>query len=490
MPSRQRPRIAIIGAGFGGLAAAIELKKAGYDDVVIFERGDDVGGVWRENTYPGAACDVPSPLYSFSFEPNRAWPRRYSPQHAILDYLRQSANKYAVTPHIRFNTEILSAEFDSALNRWLLTTGDRGIAHADVVISAVGQLSRPAWPDIDGRDSFGGIAFHSAQWQHSVDLEGKRVAVIGTGASAVQFVPEIQPRVQRLVLFQRSAPYLLPRLDTLFADWQQTVLGVLPFIQKVERAAWWVLGELVGTAFLKSKLLSRAVEGTSRWHMQRQLDGSDLMDVLWPHYPIGCKRVLFSSNYLPAVRQPNVDVVTDRIVEITPTGIRTHDGTLHEVDVIIYGTGFKATDFLAPMTVTGPAGRDLHQQWTDGASAYLGIAIPGYPNLFLMYGPNTNLGSGSIVYMHECQARYIRQAIDTLRPGAAVVVRDDIADGYDTHIQASTQDGVWSHCSNWYRTASGRVVANWPGTQAAYHRQTRTFDARDYQRLHLTSPRP
>ena len=475
-----RPVIAIIGAGFGGLAAAIELKKHGHNDIVLFERSNDVGGVWRENTYPGAACDVPSLLYSFSFEPNPLWPRRYSRQPDILDYLFQTAAKYDVLRHIRFETEVTAAEFDDDTNRWTITTSASDVVVADVLVSAVGQLSRPAMPDIKGRDGFSGASFHSAEWDHSVDLADKRVAVIGTGASAIQFVPEIQPHVEHLTLFQRTAPYLLPRFDTVFSNMHHKLFQRLPLIQKAERAGWWTASEILSIAFLYSKPLSRMVEAVSRWHMKRQLRGSELFGKVWPDYAVGCKRILFSNDYLPSLRQPNVDVESGRIEEITAAGVRTSDGVVHEVDVIIYGTGFTASDFLAPMKILGQGRRDLRAQWANGARAYLGVSAPHFPNLFLMYGPNTNVGAGSIVYMLESQATYIRQAIDELRSGHAVVVRADVESRYDAQTQSLLVDGVWSKCASWYRAADGRVSTNWPGTPSQYRRRMRRYDRRKY----------
>jgi cation diffusion facilitator CzcD-associated flavoprotein CzcO len=478
--SGRLPSIAIIGTGFAGLAAAIEFKKHGHEDIVIFERSSEVGGVWRENTYPGAACDVPSPLYSFSFEPNPTWPRRYSQQPDILAYLRATAEKYDVLRHIRFETEVTTAEFNENLNQWTIVTDTGDVVETDVLVSAVGQLSRPALPDIEGRESFEGDAFHSAEWDHSVELTGKRVAVIGTGASAIQLVPEIQPRVAKLSLFQRSAPYLLPRFDTAFSAVHHKFFERLPIIQKTERAAWWMVAESLSVAFLYSERLSRFVTALSRWHMKRQLKSPDLLAKVWPDYAVGCKRILFTSNYLPALRQPNVTVESERIEEITPEGVLTSDGSVHEVDVIIYATGFTASDFLAPMKILGQGRRDLRAQWSDGARAYLGVSVPHFPNLFLMYGPNTNLGAGSIVYMLESQADYIRQAVDGLQGGDALVVRAEVEDRYDVENQARLKDGVWSKCTSWYRGTNGRVSTNWSGTSSQYRRRMKRFDVTDF----------
>ncbi|MEB3031849.1 flavin-containing monooxygenase [[Mycobacterium] nativiensis] len=480
----RKPTIAIVGTGFGGLAAAIELRRNGFDDLIIFERSDEVGGVWQANTYPGAACDVPSPYYSFSYEPNPQWPRRFSPQAAILDYLKDVATKYEVRPHIRFGTEIASAVFDDTTTRWTLRTTAGDTVEVDIVISAVGQLSRPSWPAIPGREAFRGESFHSAQWDHSVDLSGKRVVVVGTGASAVQFVPEIQSKVGKLTLVQRSAPYILPRLDTMYSALHQSIFRRLPLTQRAERATWWAVTESLLVAFLYSRPLSRAVQSVSRAHMRRQVRNPDLLRKVWPDYPVGCKRTLFSSNYLPALVQPNVEVVTDRITAITADAVVTADGTSHPADVIIYGTGFAASDFLAPMQITGSNARDLRSQWTDGAHAYLGISVPNFPNLFLMYGPNTNLGSGSVVSMHECQARYIRQAVQHIAAtDSPIAVKPEAEAEFDAKTQAKMTNGVWSMCNSWYRAADGRVAANWPGTASEYRWRTAKFDPAAYERV-------
>jgi len=474
-------RIGIIGTGFGGFAAAIELKRAGHHDLVIFEKANEVGGVWRENTYPGAACDVPSPFYSFSYEPNPHWPRRYSQQPAILDYMRGVADKYDLRRHIRFNTEVTSAEYDEQTKQWTVHTSAGEPVELEVLISAVGQLSRPSWPNIAGRETFAGPSFHSALWNHDVDLTGKRVAVIGTGASAIQFVPEIQPQVAQLMLFQRTAPYLVPRLDTEFSAFHHKMFTRVPATQLAERGGWYGVTETMAVAFLYSKQLSKVVEGISRMHFKRQVKDEVLRAKLWPDYPVGCKRILFSSNYLPALEQPNVDIITGGIDAITETGLRTKDGVVHEADVIIYGTGFTATDFLAPMKIRGVGGRDLREEWTEGARAYLGVSVPNFPNLFLMYGPNTNTGSGSIIFFLECQARYISQAVDhTDRLGKPIAVRQSVEDEFDKEVQGRLVNGVWSQCTSWYRNANGRITTNWPGTQREYRRRTAQFNPADY----------
>lgn len=472
----------MIGAGFGGLAAAIELKKRGYDDIVVLEKADDVGGVWRENTYPGAACDVPSPFYSFSFEPNPRWPHRFSRQPAILDYLRHVADKYDVRRHITFGVEVLAAAYDDDAYTWRVDLSTGESLEVDVLVSAVGQLSRPAYANIPGRDDFAGPSFHSALWRHDVDLTGKRVAVIGTGASAIQFVPAIAPQVGHMSVFQRSAPYLLARPDREFSQLHHRVFEKLPFTQLVERATWYGMVETLSIAWVYSRLVAWILKGFSRRHMKRGARAKPgLFEKVWPSYPMGCKRVLFSDDYLPALAEPHVDLVTDRIAAITPTGVRTEDGMERDFDVLIWGTGFKATEFLAPMRILGAKGRDLHEEWSEGAHAYFGMTVPHFPNLFIMYGPNTNTGGGSVIYFLEAQAQYLGDLVDEVaRRRAPLDLRPEVGEAHDQRIQGELVDSVWSQCNSWYRTADGRITVNWPLLGIQYKRQAK-FDPADYE---------
>ncbi len=476
------PRVGIIGSGFGGLAAAIELKKRGHDDIVILEKGADIGGTWRDNTYPGAACDVPSPFYSFSFEANPSWPRRFSQQPAILDYIHHVADKYDVRRHVRLEVEVVAATYDDAAGTWdvELSTGEHETF--DVLVSAVGQLSRPGFAPVPGRESFDGPSFHSAEWRHDIDLAGKRVAVIGTGASAIQFVPAIQPEVGHMTVFQRTPPYIIPRPDREFSDVHQKVFAKVPLTQLAERGTWYGVVEALSVAWVYAKPLASAVRAWSKRHMRKQTEAKPgLFEKVWPTYQVGCKRILFSSDYLPALAEPNVDLVTDGIREISPTGVVTDDGTEHEADVIIWGTGFKATEFLAPMTITGAEGRDLHTEWKGGAHAYYGITVPGFPNLLMMYGPNTNTGGGSIIYFLEAQAKYLGDYVDHLvDSGRPMAVREEVERQYDERIQAKLSGSVWSRCSSWYRNADGRITTNWPSLGIEYKAQAK-FDPADYE---------
>ncbi|GAB2629372.1 NAD(P)/FAD-dependent oxidoreductase [Prescottella soli] len=483
-----QPSITIIGAGFGGITVALELRRAGLTDVTILEQHDDVGGVWRDNTYPGAACDVPSPLYSISSEPNPEWSRRFAEQPDILGYLRGIADRHRLWSLIRFGVTVTEAEFDEHTNRWSVHTADGEVIESDVLVTAVGQLSRPALPDIAGRETFAGPAFHSAQWDHTVSLDGKRVAVIGTGASAIQFVPAIAPQVRRLTLFQRSAPWVLPKPDRVYHDWHHRIFRSVPATLRGERLLTWGIFEALTVGLLHTPQRGGFAGALARRHLEKQVDDPALRAALTPDYEPGCKRMLLSDDYYPALTRDNVDLVVDAIDRIEPDGVRAADGTLHPADVIVYGTGFAATDFLAPMTIRGRGGRSLGDAWSGGARAYLGITTAGFPNFFMLYGPNTNLGSGSIVYMLESQARHIAGLVGWLaeQPGCAVEVDAGVERRFDDRIQRRLADSVWSLCSSWYRTASGRITTNWPGTVTAYRRRTRRPDRRDYR---VTAPR-
>ncbi|MBO0767419.1 MAG: NAD(P)/FAD-dependent oxidoreductase [Solirubrobacterales bacterium] len=479
------PTVVVIGAGLGGLAAAIELKQRGFDDLLVLEKGADVGGVWRDNTYPGAACDVPSPFYSYSFEPNPYWPRRYSRQPAILEYVRKVADKYDLRRHIRLNREVLAASFDDTTNKWLLEVDHAGAQEslvADVLVPAVGQLSRPAIPEIRGAERFAGPAFHSARWDHGVELEGKRVAVVGTGASAIQFVPELQRRAAHVSVFQRTPPYIVPRPDRPFGPIHHRVFSTLPVTQLLERAAWYGVGETLSIAWAYSQPLAARVRALSEWHMRRQTEAEPgLFEKVWPDYPIGCKRILFSSDYLPALTQENAELITEPIAEITPEAVLSDDGVEHPADVLIWGTGFAAADFLAPMRIRGRGGAELSDAWREGAHAYCGMTVPDFPNMLIMYGPNTNTGGGSIIYFLEAQAKYLADFVEhSAALGAPLSVRAQVEADYNAHIQSRLSTSVWSQCDSWYRNADGKITANWPLLGREYKARAQ-FAAGDYE---------
>ncbi|HWT95452.1 MAG TPA: NAD(P)/FAD-dependent oxidoreductase [Solirubrobacteraceae bacterium] len=477
-------QVAIVGAGFGGLAAAIALRKAGVDDLVILERAEDLGGVWRENTYPGAACDIPSCLYSFSYDQRRDWSRPCSPQDEILDYLRSTADRHGLRARIRTGTEVRTATWSQDDARWTLETSAGEPVHARSIVLACGQLTRPLFPAVDGRASFAGPSFHSAEWDHSVELRGKRIAVVGTGASAIQFVPEIAKVAARVDVYQRTAPWILPRRNTPYAPWAKRLIERVPGLQHVRRLGILAFAESGIAGQTRIPFVRRAIGVWATWHMRNQVKDPALRAKVWPDYPIGCKRVLFSSHYLPALARPNVELVTDRIARISERGVVTEDGTEREVDVVIYGTGFRAHDFVAPMRVLGRDGRELTDAWREGARAHHGIAVSGFPNLFLMYGPNTNLGFGSIIVMLEAQARYVASAVAALRRtrAAALDVRPEVEERTTARVQERLRKTVWTDCESWYREgADGRIVNNWPGQMAEYVRATREIDLSEYE---------
>jgi len=479
-------RVAIVGAGFSGIGMGASLQRSGHE-YAIFERADDLGGVWQHNTYPGACCDVPSYVYSYSWAQRRDWSRPCSPQGEIKDYLREVATEERVIGKIRFGTEVTEARWDPARLKWVLTLGPGGAEtyEADALVLGCGQLSRPSWPEIPGAQAFAGHAFHSAQWDHDHDLTGERVAVIGTGASAIQFIPEIAQRVAHLDVYQRSAPYVLPRRNLTYAQPIRELLRRIPGVQRLRRYGMCGVMECITFGFTRSRAANALTRAWSTSFMRVQLGGDrELRRRARPDYPFGCKRVLFSSYYLPALRRGNVELVSDKIDRITSTGVVTLDGTERRADTIIWGTGFQTNEFVVPMRVFGADGTELQQSWRDGAQAHRGISVSGYPNLFLLYGPNTNLGAGSIIVMLEAQIRYVSRALELFGEGRALDVRPDAQRRYAEDVQRRLDDTVWTGCHNWYRRdGDGRIVNNWPGFVAEYVRDTRHVDAADYEVL-------
>ncbi|CAN5675954.1 NAD(P)/FAD-dependent oxidoreductase [soil metagenome] len=480
MEQRTGPRVVIIGAGFGGLGAARALKQEGITDITVLERADSVGGVWRDNTYPDAACDVPSPLYSWSWAINPTWGRRYSKQPEILAYLRDAAAREGLTDLVVTGAEVASCVLgDDGV--WTVTTADGTAYAADLVVTAVGQLSNPVIPSVPGVETFAGPTFHSAQWRHDVDLAGKRVAVIGTGASAIQFVPGIVDRVASLAVFQRSAPYVVPKPDQEYRPRHHRAFARFPSLLTRERNSVFRLTELLNAAFGGQVAWSGALLGAMRtaWKLQlrRQVSDPALRAKLVPDYEIGCKRILFSNDWYPALDRRHVAVVTDRVTAIEPAGVRAADGTLHEADVIIWGTGFAATSFLSGVTVTGRDGVDLHDVWSDGARAHLGLTVPGFPNFFTIYGPNTNLGGSSIIAMMEAQAEYVALVAGRLRGGGVrqVEVRPEVYEAFDEEMQSRLKESSWNGCDSWYVDGT-RVTTNWPGKVAEYQERTTHVD--------------
>ncbi len=482
----RKPSVIIIGTGFGGLCMAIQLKKAGYHDFILLEKAGNVGGTWRDNTYPGAACDVQSHFYSYSFEPKHDWSRKFGLQEEILGYMERCVEKYALASHIRFHHEVTGAEFDEAGNQWTVAIRDGEPLIADVVVTATGQLNQPAYPSIKGMDDFTGILFHSARWDHSVELTGKTVAVIGTGASAIQFVPEITKKVQSLSLFQRSAAWVLPKPDRPFKAWEQALFKSVPAWDRVYRYLIYWKNESRGLAFTKFSGLLELFARQARNEARKQVTDPEKLKHIIPDYQIGCKRILISNDWYPAINQSHVDLVTESIDRIDENGVVTKDGKHHDVDAIILGTGFAASEFLAPMTITGRQGVTLNEAWAEGAEAYKGISVNGFPNLFILYGPNTNLAHNSIVYMLESQVRYVMGCLEALEkyPGAAMDVLPERQKAFSSAIQSGLEGSVWaSGCSSWYLDENGKNTVNWPGFTFNYHLSTRRVDTNDYQFL-------
>jgi cation diffusion facilitator CzcD-associated flavoprotein CzcO len=470
--------VLIIGAGFGGIGMAIRLRRAGVRDVVVLEKAAELGGTWRDNVYPGAACDIPSHLYSFSFERRRDWSRRYPPQEEILDYLRDCAAKYGIEP--RFGKEVEEASFDEDRGLWRVrtTAGEEFTARA--LVAACGQLNRPAYPQIP--NTFGGAAFHSARWNHDYDLRGKRVAVIGTGASAVQFVPHVVEKAERVHVFQRTPPYVIDKADRPYAGWEQRLLRWVPALRTLSRVRTYARLEARGLAFISAPRLMRGPERVFLRRLAEEVPDDALRTALTPEYVMGCKRILLSDDYYAAFRRQGVELVTEPIERISETGVVTADGRERTVDAVIYGTGFRTHGFVAPMSVRGLGGRELNDTWREGAEAYLGIAVSGFPNLFLLYGPNTNLGHNSIIYMLESQFNYVVGCVRALTRAKYIDVRPDVQNAFNREIQSRFRGTVWVRgCTSWYKTADGKIVNNWPGYTFAYRRATRRPDPRDFR---------
>jgi len=482
MQIEKHVRVAIAGSGFGGLGMAIRLMQSGIDDILVFERSNDVGGVWRDNTYPGCACDVESHLYSFSFARNPEWTRSFSPSAEIHGYLRACAERFGVLPRIRFDHEIRSATWDDDAQRWRLET-KHGVYTADAFVAAVGGLSEPAIPPLPGLESFTGTTFHSARWNHDHDLAGKRVAVIGTGASAIQFVPEIQPKVSALKIFQRTPPWIVPRRDRALTERERRTLRRSNVAQWLLRTRIYALREVMALPFFDARI-AKLGQRIAEKHLERSVRDSTLRAKLTPKYTMGCKRILLSDDYYPALAKPNVDVVTDSIVEIRPNGVVTSDGALHEVDTIIFGTGFHVQDYPFAKRVQGRGGRRLADTWKDRMTAHLGTTVSGYPNLFFLQGPNTALGHTSVITMLESQIEHVVNALRYLAKErlATVEPRLEAQNAFVADVDAKTRGTVWTSggCKSWYLDAHGTNSTLWPGFTFTFKRRVERFDPSEY----------
>lgn len=490
MTSEARPlpahvRVAVIGSGFAGIGTAVKLKQQGIEDFVVLERAAAVGGTWRDNTYPGCACDVPSYLYSFSFAPNPDWSHVFSRQPEIRAYLERVTDEFGVRPHLHLGTDLLAGAWDDAAMRWRLETS-RGALTADIVVSGCGGLVEPAFPDVPGVESFQGPAFHSARWDHDVDLAGKRVAVIGTGASAVQFVPEIQQQVSHLTLFQRTAPWVVPRPDRPISARGKDLFRRRPVFQKAARNGIYWFNEFSLLAFTKGGRLRALAQQEATKNLHGAVVDLDLRAKLTPEFAFGCKRVLLSNDYYPALVRDNVEVVATGVTEIRPRGVVDGDGVEHEVDVIVYGTGFRVMDIPVARRLTGREGRSLIDTWREsGAQAHRGTTVAGFPNLFLLLGPNTALAHSSVVFMIEAQIAYVVEALKALEAYGvrALEVRQSAQDRYNTDLQERLQTTVWNSggCRSWYRDASGRNFTLWPTHTFTFRQQLSRFDAEAYE---------
>jgi cation diffusion facilitator CzcD-associated flavoprotein CzcO len=483
------PTVAIIGAGFGGLAVALELKRAGIESFTVLERANEVGGVWQANTYPGAACDVPSVIYQFSRHLKPDWSWRFGSQPEIRDYLQEVSIESGVRDHIRFGTEVIAATFDEQARKWEIELADGESISADVLVCATGQLSRPKFPELAGRDDFAGAQFHSAEWDHSVPLEGKRIVVVGGGASAIQVVPAIADQARHVTVVQRSPSWIVNKYDWRPGRIERALSRVPALLHAHHELMWWWFESRYPIVLRKLDPVRRIWEAQRRRVIRRVVKDPSKVAACVPDYALGCNRVLLSSQWYPTVARPDVDVVRAGVQAMTPGGVVTSDGRDIPADVVVWCTGFTATEYLAPIRITGRDGVEIRDAWTDGPEAYLGLATPGFPNLFMSYGPNTGSLTNTIISMLEYQASYIRQAVQHVgKARAAVEIRREVHDAFNAELQARLQKTVFTTgCPGWYTTADGKVTTVWAGSHVEYRRRTRVFDVSAY---HVPAPSP
>ncbi|HEY3021053.1 MAG TPA: NAD(P)/FAD-dependent oxidoreductase [Solirubrobacteraceae bacterium] len=476
------PTIAIVGAGFGGLAVALELKRAGVDSFTVLERADEVGGVWQANTYPGAACDVPSVIYQFSRHLKPDWSRRFGSQAEIRDYLVRVSAESGVREHIRFGAEVVAATFDEDEARWVVELADGETLRVDVLVCATGQLSRPRLPDVAGRDSFAGAQFHSAEWDHSVSLDGKRVVVVGGGASAVQVVPAIADEAERVTVVQRSPSWIVNKYDWRQGRLERALSHVPALLRAYHHLMWWWFESRYPIVLRRLDPVRRVWEAWRRRSIRRIVKDEAKAAACTPDYALGCNRVLLSRDWYPTIARADVDVVRDGVSAMTPTGVVTSGGREIAADVVVWCTGFTATEYLAPIRITGRDGLDIREAWAAGPEAYLGVSTPGFPNLFMSYGPNTGSLTNTIISMLEYQARYIRQAVEHVgAAGRAVDVRRDVHAAFNAELQERLGRTVFTTgCPGWYTTPDGKVTTVWAGSHVEYRRRTRVFDPSAY----------
>jgi cation diffusion facilitator CzcD-associated flavoprotein CzcO len=482
--------IAVVGGGFGGVGAAVMLGRAGYEDVTVFERGERVGGVWSENTYPGAACDVPSHLYEFSFEPNPRWSRRYAPQAEIQEYLEDVAERHGVLDRIRTSTEVTRASWDEQRGKWLLETS-AGQHEADVLLTACGQLSVPKLPSIPGLESFKGPAFHTARWRHDVELAGKRVAVIGTGCSAIQTVPAIQPIVRQLDVYQRSPGWTIPKMDFAYGERAQMLFERFPLLQRLDRMATFGFMELGALGMTSRPGILRAFRTVGRSQINRTIKDPGLRRKVTPTDEIGCKRIMLTDEWYPTLIKPNVELVTDPIAEVTAGSLRLENGSERPADVLVLATGFKTHGFVAPMEIVGVGGHTLAEEWAEVARAYLGMSVPGFPNMFMLYGPNTNGGTGSVIYTIEAGVSHVIAALRELErtDTQRIEVRRRTAEEFNRELRLALAESVWhTGCTSWYVDERGNDPSQWPWLWSRYRRRTAQITPGAYELTRASAP--
>ena len=477
--------VLIVGAGFSGICMGIKLLEAGMNSFLIIEKSADLGGTWWENRYPGCACDIPSHLYSFSFAPSTEWSRMYPGQQEIHDYLKRCVERYGLTPYLRLNTRFCEAVWNESEGVWNATAANGMSVRARVLVSGMGALHVPRYPELKGPERFKGPAFHSATWDHNVNLDGKNVAVVGTGASAIQFVPQIAPRVGKLSLFQRTPPWIVPRLDFAFSEKWKSRFRTIPITRWALRQYIFWRQEIRVLGFLGNDTFRKKVEAISLRHLARRIKDPKLRAALTPNYQLGCKRVLVSDDYYPALNRSNVELVTEGISEVREHSIVTSDGVERPVDVLIYGTGFRATEPLIGCRMIGKGGVEIHDAWKNRMSAYLGIAVTGFPNFFILLGPNTGLGHNSVVLMIEAQVRYAMKCLKLMKRKKQRVleVRPEVQNSFVEEIYRRMSRTVWQSggCHSWYQDQNtGEITTLWPGSVVSYLRRTRSVSAADY----------
>ena len=481
----KNPSVAVIGAGLGGLCAAIKLKEAGFDDVVILEKAGKVGGTWRDNSYPGCCCDVPVSLYQFSFAPSLGWSHIYPRAAEVQQYTETLADNFGLRSQLRLNEETKSAVWDDTRSIWKLTTSSGKTYEANAIVAALGQLNRPQFPSIEGRESFAGASFHSARWDHSVRLAGKRVAIVGSAASAVQIIPEIAKEVGQLTVFQRTPNWVVPRLDRAITEEEKALAMTVPHVAMMARdMVYQNADHFFWQAFSWTKEGRAAYTRVALNHLEEQVSDPGLRKKLTPDYPIGCKRILYTDDYYPALMRPNVALETGAIARITPKGIETQDGKLHDFDVIVYATGFETTGWHWSVDVVGKGGRRLNDEWAESPQAYLGISVAKFPNMFVLYGPNTNLGHNSITFMLERQVEYTVKALSEMkvRNIAAMEVTQQAQERFNRELQEALNKTTWAdpHCRSWYKNAQGHITQNWSSHTRDYAAATEKVKWEDY----------